>query len=130
MIAPHKCQGWCLALLLVTLNAAEQQHGAIKLSISPKRCIVSCDVRIDVRIEPHPDNRWWTVELDGPVFRSSTQQLNGEQSPKTQAPMWINRLPMGSYEVRAILYRDVAQEHEAARAITKLVIGDDPNDPI
>lgn len=98
---------------------------ALEVFVQPKICLSSCDIRVEVHIEPHPKNHWWLIELDGPQYQSGMNQLNGEKSAKTQAPVQFKQLPLGHYTLKVILYRDLAQKSEAARFTIAFEIGVD-----
>lgn len=64
------------------------------------------DLRVIVRIDPHPDNRQYSIAIVGDSFATaSTLPLNGDQAPATQSAAWYRSLPAGQYEVTATVVR-------------------------
>ncbi len=95
-----------LSYLAGAVERAKPAHELpIDLKVTPMICLAPCDVRLDVRIASHPDNRWWVLEVDGPIFRGSKYQLDGMGAPIQQRSIEMKGLPEGEYEVKAILYR-------------------------
>ena len=84
-------------LLLILFLA----HKSIELTVTPRVCQAPCDIRLTVRIEPHPDNRAWRWVVDGPMYSASVQQLDGADAPVTQPHQWVKSLSPGDYEIRA-----------------------------
>lgn len=65
-------------------------------------------VRLRVRVEPDPANRWLTVMIVSEGFgRSSVEQLEGDRSPRTR---WIDYpdVPAGDYQAEAVVERQAA----------------------
>jgi len=68
-------------------------------------CVFGCNVRIDVRIESDPDNRYLVIETDSAdYYRRSDIPLEGDRSASVHTVRLTNA-PAGKYEVRAILQR-------------------------
>lgn len=110
-----------LALALSRAISAVPSHKPIELHVPATVCMAPCDVRADVRIEPHPLNRWWIIQIDGPMFVSGMHQLDGEQSAPTQAPVWFKGLPAGEYELVVAVYRN-QKTSEAGRDVRKVIV--------
>ncbi len=107
-----------LLLAMITPPAAP----SIMVKATPSVCIEPCYVRVDVVIPPHEDNRWASVQLDGPeMFRSSWIQLFGDTSAKRWTFNYPN-LPYGEYSIVAILYNN---QKETSRARTTVVVAGD-----
>jgi hypothetical protein len=105
-----------LGLLLLT-----EQHRPIELRSHPAMCMAPCDMRASIRIEPNEQNRWWVLVLDGPMYRESWTQLEGDHAPITQPDVWFKHLPPGDYDVIAIIYRQAAKS-EAWRETKRLTV--------
>lgn len=74
-----------------------------------------------VRVEPHDEHRWLVLaamDEGGPV-RSSREQLDGANAPRTRWIDWRSGLPAGDYRVVAIVY---SQSKEVARASVPLTV--------
>ena len=100
-------------------------HAPIELRVDPHFCLAPCDVRVIVRVDPHPDNRWWILQIDGPMIQGSMHQMEGEATPATQEAVWYRSLPEGDYQVTAVVYRVNQQSSEAGRATTAVKVGGD-----
>jgi hypothetical protein len=90
-------------ILLYLLYTLYTQLMALK--VTPRICVAPCTVYIALSVQRHPDNRWAVVEVDGPIYRSSRIQLDGDDASITQEPMRMKDLPEGVYDVKAILYQ-------------------------
>jgi hypothetical protein len=108
-----------LALALLVVSPDEPQRRPITLHTQPKVCFAPCDVRADVRIEPNDLNRWWVIQLDGPMLQSGARQLDGKNSAITQPPVWFKGLVPGDYDITAVVYRQ-QRVSEAGRAVTQV----------
>lgn len=58
-------------MLLVARNAFSQT-----LTVTPKICLAPCEVRLELRIKPAKENRWWSIsyplgESGGPLDEDS-----------------------------------------------------------
>lgn len=78
------------------------------------------DVIVRVRVEPHADNRFVLVVVNGPMYVSSLRPLHGEESPATQPPTPFRGLSEGHYTILAVLYR---RDTEIARVSSPLIVG-------
>lgn len=105
------------AILSVTLSG----HAPIELKAHPAVCMAPCDVLVRVRVEPHPLNRWWVIQLDGPMFQSGMRQLEGEASAATQPEVWFKDLVAGEYVLIAVVYRQ-QKRSEAGRAVATVSV--------
>ena len=86
----------------------------------PSVCADPCQVRINIRVQPHEANRYLVVELNGePMFRGSILPLRGEASPATQPEITFSGVPTGDYQIRVILYRG---KKEFTRTTTALQV--------
>lgn len=71
------------------------------IRVSPNISLAPATVRVVVTVEPDANNRELVVEADsGVFFTSSTVQLDGEKSARTQSFI-LKELPAGSYNVAA-----------------------------
>jgi hypothetical protein len=87
------------ALLSVTLSAGERLTVTTPGTIS----LTGRDWWVRVRVEPHTENRWLTIEADGDqFFRRSDFQLEGEDAPIIHH-LWFKQLPAGCYDFTATL---------------------------
>lgn len=50
------------------------------LTVRPAICPAPCEVRLELRIERAPENRWWSITYAGPEVGSSGGTLDGENS--------------------------------------------------
>lgn len=107
----------------MTLLLAYLLHTQLmSLKLTPRVCQAPCTVYIALSIQRHPDNRWAVIEVDGPIFRSSRIQLDGDQASITQEPMRMKDLPEGTYEVKAVLYQ-LGKDEVERQTITITVQG-------
>lgn len=88
------------------------------VQVSPHVCLAPCEVRIVVTIEPHPDNRKFTVELAGPMYQATEHQLDGDDEPRTQPPIWFKGLVAGDYDIVAKVYQSLGQSGSAATMVS------------
>lgn len=106
-------------LTLVALSLVLGASTPLEVKVTPTQCISPCSVRIDVKVDPHPANRWLVYEADsedaGTIYQATARQLEGERSPRTQREVWFHGLPPGLYEVKVILYR--MEKNEVARVV-------------
>lgn len=101
--------------------ASTKPHTPIELSVTPHYCLAPCDVRAIVRVDPHPLNRWFILQLDGEMFQGEQRELHGEQSAATQEPIWFKALPAGEYRIVAVVYRQQLQS-EAGRVTDAVTV--------
>jgi len=94
----------------------------LSLRLSTYVCQAPCEVRAEVVIPPHADNRYWVIQLDGPMFSSSAHELEGEKAAVVQSPIWFKGLIPGEYEVVVVLYRVNAKPNEVARVVRSIVV--------
>lgn len=103
----------CLALLLLAACSAPPlgrpampQTPALWLRVRPPIAIGPTDLRIELRVARHPDNRAWAVsafdQADGLAVRATAEQLDGDVAPIFHAFWWPGFLS-GNYEVVAWL---------------------------
>jgi hypothetical protein len=92
----------------------------LTVSVSPALSQAPSTVRIQVRVDPRPENRILAVVADsGDYYRSSTIELDAEHSPPTVVISYPN-LPGGDYEVVCVLI-DNAGHKKIARANVKVI---------
>lgn len=99
-----------VALLVLVLSNLYRLSAAspVQLSVTPMVCQPPCTLRMVVRIEKHPDNRWlvlsWCDVVDfAGTCGSSTMQLEGETM--VDRSDLAKDLPKGVYNVSAQLFR-------------------------
>jgi hypothetical protein len=112
-------------MMLPLLAAA----AALTLRLSAYTCLAPCDVRAEVVIPRHADNRYYVVQLDGPMFRSSASELDGANAPVIQPPLWFKSLPPGEYEIVVVLYRANTKPNEVARVRSRITVAGSPRVP-
>lgn len=112
-----------LLALRSCIPTAEQSKGRhpIELKVSPQVCFALCTVHATVYIDPHADNRWWVVQIDGPQFQSTARELEGDAGKPTQPIVTFKGLSEGSYEITAVLYRTTG---EVARTRDRVLVAD------
>lgn len=86
-------------LLALLLGAAALQTPQPRLSVYPRVALTS-GVRVEWFIPRHADNRAYRVEVDGPLYRSTEGQLEGNDARAIFPPLTIYTLPEGEYDVR------------------------------
>lgn len=106
--------------LLATSPVSSSSSRSLQLSIVPHVCQAPCDVRLVATIDPHPNNRWWVLEADGPMFQGTQIMLDGLSSPRTQPAIWFKGLSAGEYLIVAVLYRSPG--NEVARVYEQLMV--------
>lgn len=109
--------------LFLALVGASSRPKPITMTVTPQTCLAPCSVRIDLRIQPDPLNRWYLVAVDGPKFRESGGPLDGEHELSTLAPIWFVNLPEGEYVVVAAVYRATTPPSEAGRVTQTVRVG-------
>jgi hypothetical protein len=71
---------------------------------------------VRVKIQPHADDRWLEIEVDGDAFyRRSDIQLEGESSPRIYQ-VWFRKLPAGCYQITATVRATGERGRVLARA--------------
>lgn len=101
-----------VAWLTVGGAAAEntEHKNPVTIRVGPAVSMEPGAVRITTLVEPDERNRELVIEVEsGLHFRSSTTQLDGEQSPRSHA-LWVKNLPAGLYEVRVRLHQESGRE--------------------
>lgn len=118
------------ALLLMTqfvptlVGVATSTNPALTINVQPMVCQSPCDVRVRVRIEPHPLNRSLVIQADGPMFQGEILQLDGEFEAITR-DRWFRALTAGEYEVVVVLLRLPSAAHpkgEQVRKSSRLIV--------
>lgn len=94
----------------------------LAVRLSTQVCMAPCEVRAEVIIQPNADNRYWVIQLDGPMFSSSAHELEGDKAAVIQAPVWFKGLIPGEYEVTAVLYRVNAKPSEVCRVVRTIQV--------
>ena len=76
-----------------------QPHGALFMAQMSGKV----DVMIEIIVPPKPDNREFTITVDGPEYYSeSSQTLNGDEDhPRFRK--WFKDVPTGEYGVQGAL---------------------------
>jgi hypothetical protein len=75
----------------------------LTMRVTPAHSPAPANVRIQIRIEPHAENRVLVVVADSEeFFRSSEIQLDGDRAPRTLA-VEFRSLPAGEYVVESVL---------------------------
>lgn len=106
---------------MFVVTAAETPR-PITIQLSQHVCQSPCELRIRMRIEPHPDNRKARIDVEGPrLARGSEFPLEGDSAPRT-VEVWYHGLPGGSYGVRAALARVGAKNPIYTPVETLLVV--------
>lgn len=99
-----------LTFLFLSLLALPAAAGipSIKVLVSP-HVVVSApleQLRVEVQIARHPDNRGFCIEVDGPeYFSSSCESLAGETAKVIYSRFMVHLMRDGKYTVSAVLYR-------------------------
>lgn len=84
---------------------SDSADSELEIDVSPQYCHHPCLIRVQVQLEPHPDDRALVIEADnGVYFRSSLIQLSGEQAPAVHS-LTLKGLPAGHFVIRATLNR-------------------------
>jgi hypothetical protein len=83
--------------------AAEPADSRLAVRIVPHDAPAPAAVRIIASVDPSPDDRTLTFEIESPsLFRSDEQPLDGERAARTHAVLF-EHLPAGQYQVRVRL---------------------------
>lgn len=108
-----------MLLGVTSADAGTAGHKPLELRVTPHTCQAPCSIRIIVRVEPDPANRYVALVLDGPNFAtSSVIPLNGDQSPPTQDAKWFKDIPKGEYSLDGYLQASTGiVAHESAQII-------------
>lgn len=92
----------CLFLLL----GGKDPWFAIELRVYPLVSQAPATVLVKIRIEPRPENRKYTVIVDGENYYSeSWGDLDGDRAPAIQRERAYPALPSGDYNVKVTLYK-------------------------
>lgn len=116
-----------LAMIITTATIADGAD-PYRLDVSPRFGRAPQDIHVITRIEPDPANRTACVEVDGPMYQSTCQEIDGS-SPRTRE-LWLKGFPGGCYEVRLVVVRNEAKgERMVYRNATVSIAGafNDPN---
>lgn len=93
------------ALIALLLSAALSAKEPDRLTVTTygRIAFAPADWWVKVRVEPHKDNRWLTIEADGDQFYRRTDfELEGEHAPKLHQ-LWFKGIPEGCYQFIATL---------------------------
>ena len=109
----------CAAVLMVlavdghawSYPAGEQAGPRLRLSVSPAVARAPALLRIQVYVDPAPDNRLLEIVTEsGDYFRSSSIPLEGARASRSHRVEYRS-LPPGAYIVRAVLIGDDGEAH-------------------
>lgn len=119
MHTPSRITLLTLSLLLGVAALSADDHPAPRLILSPKVALVG-GVRIEAHVPRHKDHRLLRLEVDGPsFFRSSQEQLEGEQARVTFPPLTIPSLPDGRYSVTLAVFHNDGKVDVIAQMICR-----------
>ena len=111
--------GICGLLVLVALPV--DGGSQLTMRASPAQSFAPSFVRVQVRIEPHADNRWLEVIAESDEFyRSSEIQLDGDRAPATTYLEYPN-LPGGDYQIVGVLKDGAAHQRSIARDHVRVI---------
>ena len=117
------------ALIGLLLLSAEPQR--ISIQTPGRFAFAPADWWVRVKVEPHAENRWLEVSVDGPShYRATGFDLEGDKAPKIHQ-WWIKALPPGCYTFTAILRATGEHGRILARATGQklAVVGMGDDDP-
>lgn len=104
------------ALLLVLLLFFSPPR-PLDMKVSPAVCFAPCAITVVLAIQPG-DYRYALVEVDGPVFSSSTIPLPDVTAVKpAHYTFTYFRLPPGTYLIKAVLYDSTREVHRIMRQV-------------
>jgi hypothetical protein len=84
---------------------SDSADSELEIDVSPQYCHDPCLIRVQVHLDPHPDDRALVIEADnGEYFRSSLIQLSGERAPAVHS-LTLKGLPAGRFVISAALSR-------------------------
>jgi hypothetical protein len=107
-----------LALAVTPVVAADEP---VSIRVSPAQSFAPANFLIQVRVEPHADNRAIeVVAVSDGFYRSSTIPLDGDGAPKTTTLQYVG-LPSGEYEVTAGLISADGKRKATARAEANVI---------
>lgn len=97
----------------------------VTLLVTPQVGFAPADIKVRVRIEPNPNNRYYQVIVTGPDYYAESEwPLEGAESPPTQPEKWYKGLPSGEYDVYAIVYQlDNGKFHTYTTKKTVIIAG-------
>ena len=108
------------ACLLTSLNGAAGME-ALRMRVRPTVSFEPTNVRVEVYIERHADNRALRVSGDGDLFFwNSERQLEGERSPVLSTFSYYE-IPAGEYQVRAELFDSLGRVRATATEYLKVL---------
>lgn len=109
-----------LAFVMPDVLRADSAESDLSIKVSPQYCAEPCLIRVQVRLEPHPDDRALVIEADnGEYFRSSLVQLPGDRGPSIHT-LTLKSLPAGRFSIRVMLSRTDGVEALARDSINVL----------
>ena len=91
-------------LFAMLLGAAALKTPQPRLSVYPRVALTE-GVRVEWFIPRHADNRAYRVEIDGPLYRATEGQLEGNDARAIFPALTIYTLPEGEYDVRLIIQK-------------------------
>lgn len=90
----------------------------LTLQVEPTSCLAPCDLKITLNATKKFDNRWISVEVDGPTMVGSITKIDGLSGP-TEFIYNFTKMPQGNYVVKAMLFDS---KREISRKTTRLSI--------
>ena len=114
MISMNVTLSFVMMWLLVGAAPRTVKDASITVTVTPYFCLAPCTIRIDLIIPQQPTNRWAVVELDGPTFRSSRVQLEGELAPR-HFTFTYEVTTAGDYIVKGVLYNTTREVNRQVR---------------
>mgnify|MGYP001373158798 CR=1 FL=1 len=100
-------------LVAFTFNTAPP----IALRVTPPYCMAPCTPRIDITVPRDQSNRYFVLELEGPIFSSSMTSLEGAQAA-IRHTRFLPKLPDGEYIITAIIYNTTREYYRASVNLT------------
>ena len=97
----HALIGLALFASVATSPSAAEP---IWMRVTTSTLIAPVYMKVLVFVEPHPDNRLLTIEVDGtPLYRASDVQLEGARAKRAHL-LELSRLMAGEYVIRAVVH--------------------------
>ena len=100
----RRVAGWLSLLGAVLALALTGAPVAITVRLSARYAHEPAEIRAEVRIQLHADNRAACLTLEGPYSDEGCWDLAGVEAPPLFSRAWRN-LPAGEYRSRARLHR-------------------------
>ena len=97
-MSPSRIATLLTLVLLGGASLSADSHPQPRIRITP-RMALNAGVVVEVFVPRHETHRKMTLVVDGPVYRSTEEMLEGEAARSTFPPLIIRSLPEGEYEV-------------------------------